>query len=177
MEETQSKLNNKLTAIIFGIIFLAVIGMLSLTFFNKKPKVKSLSKVYPQNVATVWEALTKKNIYFSTKPEITKFVIYDSINPRWVEYYGRLDSINNETVRIDFHKNWNYNIINRKYEMVNGITIKLDSLSNGTKVTIYEKSIYQNIWARTYFGVLKPSIVLDYEFLKLDNCLSSLKKN
>lgn len=175
MKESNSNLKNKFTALVFGLIFISVAGLLALTFFSKAPKTKTFSKNYTNTPDEVWTALTDKNVYFNSKPEIVKHTVYDSIKPTWVEYYSPSDSIKNVTTAIFPKKQWSYKIINEKYEMVNSVQIQLDSIHEGTKVTISEISEYQNVWARTYFSFFNPNTVMDYEFVKLENCLAALK--
>ncbi|MBL7790645.1 MAG: hypothetical protein JNL75_12520 [Chitinophagales bacterium] len=181
MQENQNKILNKLSAFVFGIIFLSVIILLGLTFFNPEPKVNSSEKLINQPLSKTWQAIYDKKFYLVSKKEITKYAIYDSIRPRWVEYYTPSDSIENITSSLEPLEKITYATINRKHQQINCFSYRLYAIdSHHTKVKIYELSRYFNVWGSIYFQLFKPNTVLDYEFVKLNNTFStidSLTKN
>jgi len=172
MTEGKNGFLSKSLAGILLLIFIAVITMVSLTFFKPQNKINILSKTLDFSSAKIWEAIYIKNYYLSSKKEITKSIIYDSVKPQWTEFYTASDSVENKTYKYISKKQYSYAIINRKYEQINGIAIRLDSLSeNKTKVTIAECSEYFNSWAGIYFQMLHPNTVIDYEFVKINNTI------
>lgn len=172
MENRHNTFQTRSLAVIFGLIIISLIGMLALHLFKPKPKTNIQSKVLDYPVSSVWNAVYEKAYYLRSKKEIMKYSIYDSVKPNWTEYYSPNDSVQNKTTAYHVKKSMNYTIVNLKYEQLHNISIALDSISSTqTKVTIAEKSIYNNAWAGIYFQMLHPHTVLDYEFVKISNTL------
>jgi hypothetical protein len=181
MEESRNKLLSRISAFVFGFIFLSVIALVGLTFFNPESKINSSEKIINQPVTKTWQAIYDKKYYLLSKKEIIKYTIYDSVNPRWVEFYTPSDSINNQTTTYIHSKKLTYAIVNNKHQQINSFSYRLDSIDDThTKVKIYELSRYFNVWGSIYFQLFNPNTVLNYEFVKLNNTLSimdSLAKN
>lgn len=172
MEEKKSSLLGKSLAIILGIVFIIILGMGGLSFFKPENKINKQSRDIDENINIVWKAIANKNYYLSSRKEITNFIIYDSLRPRWTEYFGKQDSVENRVYKLKEKKLFSYTIINRKYEQVNGIAILLDSIQDKkTKITIVECSQYFNTWAGIYFQLFHPNTVLDYEYIKINNTI------
>jgi hypothetical protein len=173
MDQEQNKLLRKISALVFGIIFLSVIVLLGLTFFNPDSKINRSEKIINQSPTKTWQAIYDKKYYLQSKKEIIKYKIYDSLLPRWVEYYTPSDSVENQTKTIIPKTKFTYFTINKKHQQINGFSYRLDSISeNQTKVKVYELSRYFNVWGSIYFQLFHPNTVLDYEFVKLNNTIS-----
>lgn len=172
MEEVKNKLLSRLSALVFGTVFLGVISLIALTFFVPTPTINTKEQIIDYPIVRVWEAIHKKNYYLQSKPQISKYKIYDTILPSWTEYYTPSDSTENKTKSIVLYKKLTYAIINAKHQQINTISFHLDSISpNQTKVKIYELSKYFNVWGAVYFQLFHPNTVIDYEFIKLKNTL------
>lgn len=181
MEEVQNNLLGRISAFVFGIIFLSVFILLGLTYFNPDSKMNRSEKIINQPLTKTWRAIYDKKFYLQTKKEIIKYTIYDSLSPRWVEFYTPSDSIENNTSSWIASKKLTYATVNKKHQQINAFSYRLDSIDNNhTKVTIYELSRYFNVWGSLYFQLFHPNTVIDYEFVKLNNTLyiiDSLAKN
>jgi len=175
MEESRNRILSKISAFVFGLIFLSVIILVGLTFFNPEAKINRTDKIIYQPLAKTWQAIYDKKYYLQSKKEIIRYKIYDSLSPRWVEFYTPSDSIENKTASWIPLKKLTYATLNTKHQQINTFSYRLEALdSNHTKVTIYELSRYFNIWGSIYFQLFQPSTVLDYEFVKLNNTLQYL---
>lgn len=172
MEEPKNGVLGKLSAFVFGLIFLSVIGLLGLTYFVPDSKINVEERILSQPIKKTWKAIYEKKYYLQTKKEISKYTIYDTILPKWVEFYTPSDSIENKTIRFTPMKKLTYVTVNTKHQQINAFSYRLDSIDNNhTKVTIYELSRYFNVWGSIYFQLFRPNTVLDYEFVKLNNAL------
>jgi hypothetical protein len=175
MEESKNKLLSRISAFVFGFIFLSVIVLLGLTFFNPDSKMIRSEKTINQPINKTWNAIYDKKIYLQSKKEIIKYKIYDSISPRWVEFYTPNDSIENLTASWIHAKKMTYATVNTKHQQINAFSYRLDSIDNKhTKVTIFELSRYFNVWGSLYFQLFSPNTVIDYEFVKLNNALATI---
>lgn len=164
-----------MSAFVFGFIFLSVAVLLALSFFNPKSNIKHANKTISHSTASVWQAIYNKELYLKSKKEITRYHIYDSISPKWVEYYTPNDSIENRTTSYTEKSRLTYASMNRKYQQVNAFSYRIDSLApQRTRVTISEYSRYFNLWGSLYFQLFRPNTVLEYEFVKLENTLTYL---
>lgn len=173
MDQEQNKLLRKISALVFGIIFLSVFVLLGLTFFNPDSKINHSEKIINQSPTKTWQAIYDKKYYLQSKKEIIKYKIYDSLSPRWVEYYTPGDSVENQTKTIIPKTKLTYFTINKKHQQINGFSYRLDSISeNQTRVNVYELSRYFNVWGSIYFQLFHPNTVLDYEFVKLNNTIT-----
>ncbi len=175
MDYNASGFKGKSLAIIFTLSIVLSIAMVALTFIKPDTKTNSLSSEIDAPIDQVWKCIYDKKLYLATRKEMIKSTIYDSINPRWVEFYSPSDSVENVTYKAVNNRLFDYTIINRKYEQVNGIAIRLEKINEKkTKVTIVECSQYFNSWASIYFQLFHPNTVLDYELVKIKNTLTSL---
>lgn len=173
MKESQNNVLSRISAFVFGIIFLSVIVLLGLTFFNPDSKMNRSEKTINQPLAKTWNAIYDKKFYLQSKKEIIKYKIYDSLSPRWVEFYTPSDSIENVTTSWIPAKKLTYATVNSKHQQINAFSYRLDSIDNNhTKVTVFELSRYFNVWGSLYFQLFHPNTVLDYEFVKLNNTLT-----
>lgn len=175
MNYSKSGFLGKSLAIFLTIMFIIIIGMIVLTFIKPESKINSLNSIVDAPIDIVWQSIYDKKLYLATKKEIIKSTIYDTVIPRWVEFYSPSDSVENKAVKVEKNKLFTYAIINRKYEQVNGIAIRLEKVSESkTKVTIVECSQYFNSWASIYFQLFHPNTVVDYELVKIKNTITSL---
>ena len=173
MKESQNYMLSRISAFVFGVIFLSVIVLVGLTFFNPESKMNRSERIINQPLSKTWQAIYNKKNYLQSKKEINKYTIYDSLNPRWVEFYTPSDSIENLTTSWIPLKKMTYATINKKYQQINAFSYRLDSINQkDTKVTIYELSRYFNVWGSIYFQLFHPKTVIDYEFVKLNNTLT-----
>lgn len=162
----------KSLVIILIVCFLGVLTLVFLTFLRPKTSGNSDSKTIPHNISKVWTAVFDKKNYLQSKKEIIKYNIYDTIVPRWTEYYGANDSQNNKAVLVQKNSRFHYVTWSYRYEQIVGYKIKLDSIQpDQTLVTITEKPLYYNTWANIYFNILKPKATIQYEFLKVQNTI------
>jgi hypothetical protein len=146
--------------------------MVCLTFIKPEPILNYQTKVIEYSLDKTWMAIYNKSYYLNSKKEITKYTIFDTTMPRWTEHYSSTDSVENKTIELINKKKFCYSIINKKYEQVNGIAIRIDSIGvNQTKLSIAECSQYFNSWASIYFKLFHPNTVIDYEFVKIKNTL------
>jgi hypothetical protein len=162
-------IGNKIAPILFGSLFLVTLFLVSLTFFAPKKFCSKVTLHLEVPDSIVWKALTDKNLYKKTRPELSKFVLYDSIKPRWVEYFTLSDSVVNETIRMTPKSQWSYCVKNLKYEQVNYFNYLIVPNNHETTVFITENSSYLNIWARVYFGIFNKNAAIKFEELKLKN--------
>ncbi|MFY7861022.1 MAG: hypothetical protein ACOVP5_02255 [Chitinophagales bacterium] len=172
----------KSLVIILIVCFLGVLTLIFLTFLRPKAAEISDSKAIPYSISKVWSAVFDKKSYLQSKKEITKYTIYDTVLPRWTEYYGMNDSQNNKAVLVRKNSRFHYVSWSYRYEQIVGYKIKLDSIKpDQTLVSITERPIYYNTWASIYFNFLKPKATIQYEFLKVENTIqymdSVLKSN
>jgi hypothetical protein len=175
MNYNASGFKGKSLAIIFTLMLLISVAMIVLTFIKPDARINRLSSEIDAPIDQVWTCIYDKKLYLATKKEIIKSTIYDSIKPRWVEFYTPSDSVENVAYKVEKNRLFTYTIINRKYEQVNGIAIRLDKINEKkTKVTIVECSQYFNSWASIYFQLFHPNTVVDYELVKIKNTLTSL---
>lgn len=175
MEEHKNRVLSRISAFVFGIIFLSVIALLGLTFFNPESKMNHSERIINHPLTKTWQAIYDKKYYLQSKKEIIQYKVYDSLSPRWVEFYTPSDSIENKTASWIPSKKLTYATLNTKHQQINALSYRIDSLDhNRTKVTIYELSRYFNVWGSIYFQLFQPSTVLDYEFVKLNNTLQYL---
>jgi hypothetical protein len=175
---TNTKILHRSLAFIFGFVFIAIAALIFISFLNPKGKVNESSQVFNQPIDKVWKVISDKRIYLDSKPEIAKYNIYDTVLPRWVEYYTPQDSVENKSSKSIANKQFVYTTVNRKYEQINGFNITLDSIApTKTKVSIKEFSRYLNTSAGMYFQLFKPTAVLDYEFAKINHTLQYLDSN
>ncbi len=175
MNYSKSGYLGKSLAIFLTLMFIVIVGMIVLTFIKPESKINSLCSEIDAPIDQVWRCIYDKKLYLATKKEITKSIIYDSVMPRWVEFYTPSDSVENKAVKVVKNKLFAYSIINRKYEQVNGISIRLDKVSEiKTRITIVECSQYFNAWASIYFQLFHPNTVVNYELLKIKNTYTSL---
>lgn len=175
MEESQKNILSRISAFVFGLIFLSVIALLGLTFFNPESKMNRSERIIDQPLSKTWQAIYDKKNYLHSKKEISKYTIYDSISPRWVEFYTPSDSIENLTTSWIPSKKMTYATVNKKHQQINAFSYRLDSIDkNHTKVTVFELSRYFNVWGSLYFQLFHPNTVIDYEFVKLNNTLTSI---
>lgn len=176
MENFSSNFKRRSLAVLFSLCFLIAIGMVILTFIKPEAILNCQNQEINTSLDTVWKAIYDKKCYLTSKKEIIKYVIYDTILPRWSEYYTPSDSVENKVTKMESKRLFCYTIMNRKYEQVNGIAMRLDSISqNKTKVTIVECSQYFNSWASIYFKLFHPKTVIDYEFVKIKNTIQFIK--
>lgn len=163
----------KSIVVILVFFLLAVIGLVSLTFLRPGQKPITESRIINSNINKVWQSIYHKELYLNSRKEISKYIIYDTINPKWVEYYGSSDSQNAFTVLSSVNSRFHYVTYSKKYLQVAGYQIKLSPISEDqTKVSIIEHSIYYNTWANIYMRILKPKASIDYEFLKITNTIN-----
>lgn len=175
MNYSKSGFLGKSLAVFLTLMFLVVVAMIVLTFIKPDARTNRLSSEIDAPIDQVWTCIYDRKLYLATKKEIIKSTIYDTIIPRWVEFYTPSDSVENRAVKVETKRLFTYTIINRKYEQVNGIAIRLDKINDTkTKVTIVECSQYFNSWASIYFQLFHPNTVVDYEFIKIKNTLTSL---
>lgn len=162
-------------ALVFGLIALGVLALIALSFIKLDTRPVVQSKIIPYSISEVWESLYHKEHYLNSKKEIIKYAIYDTLSPRWVEYYSPNDSVENTTISMTQRRTYHYAISNRKYEQTHDIRIALDSIApDETKVSITEKSIYLNNWSNIYFRLFRKTTVADFEILKIENTLTSM---
>lgn len=162
----------KLLAAIFGLVAIALVCLIGIIFFVPKTKINHKSETLPYSQEKVWAALSNKKFYLSSKKEIEKYRIVDSLKPRWIEYYTANDSVENITTSLVDKSRLTYAIVNRKYQQVNAFSFRLNaSDSLHTQVDYYELSRYFNAWGAVYFQLFYPNTVIDYEMVKLRNTL------
>jgi len=173
MNQNKHSFLGRLSAFVFGAIFLSVLVLLALTFFVPKGKMRKAEYTLDYPRQRVWQAIYQPTYYLSSKKEISKYKVYDTIMPRWTEYYTSQDSIENRTATvIPMHK-LTYGILNRKHQQINAFSFRVDAIdAKHTKLTIYEWSRYFNVWGSIYFQLLRPNTVLDYEYVKIHNTLT-----
>lgn len=172
MEDRKNKVLGKLLAGVFLLVLIALIGLISVTFFVPESSIHSDTRELEYPSHRVWKAIYDRKYYLQSKNEIQSYIIRDSFKPRWVEKYTPSDSVENKTTSFIPFRKMTYFIINRKYQQINGFSFHLDSLSpNKTQLTCYEYSRYFNVWGAVYFQLFYPNTVLEYEFIKINNTL------
>ena len=172
MNSSKNNFLARLSAFVFGAIFLSVAVLLGLTFFVPESKIRKLEHTLDYPIALVWKAIYEPNYYLKAKKEITKYKIYDTVLPRWTEYYTPQDSIESKTTKVIQQMKLTYGIINKKHQQVNAFSFKLEAVNDKqTKLTIHEKSRYFNVWGSIYFQLFRPNTVIDYEYVKITNTL------
>jgi len=172
MNSSKNTFLARLSAFVFGAIFLSVAVLLGLTFFVPESKIRKLENTLDYPIAQVWKAIYEPSHYLKAKKEITKYKIYDTVLPRWTEYYTPQDSIENKTTKVIQQMKLTYGIINKKHQQVNAFSFKLEAVNDKqTKLTIHEKSRYFNVWGSIYFQLFRPNTVIDYEYVKITNTL------
>ena len=172
MNSSKNNFLARLSAFVFGAIFLSVAVLLGLTFFVPESKIRKLENTLDYPIAQVWKAIYEPSHYLKAKKEITKYKIYDTVLPRWTEYYTPQDSIENKTTKVIQQMKLTYGIINKKHQQVNAFSFKLEAVNDKqTKLTIHEKSRYFNVWGSIYFQLFRPNTVIDYEYVKITNTL------
>ncbi len=175
MSENQNPLFRKSLSILLAFFFLCVLGLIALSFIKPKTieSVQTRTMNYP--VQKVWNSFFHPDLILKTRKDIDKYQVYDTISPRWVEYVGNKDTIEYKTIITQKNKRIHYLVVQRKYEQFNGFMISLDSIDTlHTRVTIREKSLYYNNWANIYFKILKPEVLIDFEFEKIDKTIQTL---
>lgn len=173
MSQESQNFIRKFLIVVFTVIFIAVAILISLSLIKPSEKTVVISKVLPHPISIVWSSLIDRTHYLNSKKEIEKYVIYDTILPRWTEFYSRQDSIENKTVIVKKNRCYTYVSYNRKYEQINGFIIQLDSLSpQSTNMTVKENSIFFNNWANIYFHIFKPKAIASFEILKVENTIA-----
>jgi hypothetical protein len=172
MNSSKNTFLARLSAFVFGAIFLSVAVLLGLTFFVPESKIRKLENTLDYPIAQVWKAIYEPSHYLKAKKEITKYKIYDTVLPHWTEYYTPQDSIENKTTKVIQQMKLTYGIINKKHQQVNAFSFKLEAVNDKqTKLIIYEKSRYFNVWGSIYFQLFRPNTVIDYEYVKITNTL------
>lgn len=172
MNSSKNNFLARLSSFVFGAIFLSVAVLLGLTFFVPEDKIGEVEYTIDYPIAQVWQAVYKPSYYIKAKKEIIKYRIYDSILPCWTEYYTPQDSIENKTTTVIPQKKLTYGIVNQKHQQINTFSYKLEAVNDKqTKLSIYEKSRYFNVWGSIYFQLFRPTTVIDYEYVKIKNTL------
>ncbi len=167
----QPKYLGKILAGILFFVFIVLLAMISLTFFAPKKTVFELSRTFPYPIDSVWNASNDLETYKISRENITKFIIKDTLKPRWVEYYGNSDSMEVKTTHFKPNSYKYYIVLSQKYEQAIGVGLYLTSKNDSTIVSMKGKAVYQNVWARVYYTILSPNTAAEFEFYKLESVL------
>jgi hypothetical protein len=167
----QPKYLGKLLAGILFVVFLVLIGMISLTFLAPKNTTFELKKTLPYPIDSVWNTSNDLETYKNSRENITNFIIKDTFKPRWVEYYGSSDSMEVKTTHFKPNSYKYYIVLSQKYEQAIGVGMYLSPKNDSTVVTMKGKTVYQNVWARVYYTILSPNTAAEFEFYKLESVL------
>lgn len=167
----QPKFLGKLLSAILFVVFIVIVGMITLTFLAPKNTTFEASKTLPYSIDSIWNASNDLETYRISRENITKFIIKDTVKPKWVEYYGNSDSMEVKTTHFTPNSYKYYIVLSRKYEQAIGVGMYLSSKGDSTTVVLKGKTVYQNVWARVYYTLLSPNTASDFEFFKLENVL------